>query len=80
MSETEWVIHDLHFADGDHRRAVCCISTVTDTEVEVLWMRDLPLPLRHASAYDVLHEVERFQEARRATRPIPIPRLPPPAH
>lgn len=78
VSTTDWAIHDLHYPDADHRRVVCTIFEDAPTEVEVLWRRDLPLALRYSTADEVLRAVQRFQEASRATRPIPIPHLPPP--
>ncbi|WP_350353032.1 hypothetical protein ABS642_08845 [Microbacterium sp. A8/3-1] len=74
-----WAIHDLHYPDGDHRRIVCRIYEDTPADVEVLWLRDLPLAPRYPSVDDVLESVRRFQDASRATRPIPIPHRPPPS-
>lgn len=78
VSENDWAIHDLHHPEGDHRRVVCRIYDDAPTDVEVIWMRDLPLALRYPSVQEVLEAVERFQDASRATRPIPIPHRPPP--
>lgn len=78
VSETDWAIHDLHHPEGDHRRVVCRIYDDAPTDVEVIWMRDLPLALRYPNVHEVLEAVERFQDASRATRPIPIPHRPPP--
>lgn len=79
ISAQSWVIHDLHYPDGDHRRVVCRIYADTPADVEVLWLRDLPLALRYPAADDVLESVRQFQDASRATRPIPIPHRPPPS-
>ena len=73
-----WAIHDLHYPDGDHRRVVCRIYEDTPTDVEVHWLRDLPLAPRYPSVDDVLASVQLFQDASRATRPIPIAHRPPP--
>jgi hypothetical protein len=78
VSSSDWAIHDLHYPENDHRRLVCTIFEDAPTEVEVRWMRDLPLALRYSSVREVLAAVARFQDTARATRPIPIPRLPPP--
>lgn len=78
VDTTDWAIHDLHYPERDHRRVVCTIFEDAPTEVEVLWRRDLPLALRYSTADDVLRAVQRFQDTSRATRPIPIPHLPPP--
>ncbi|GAA1168498.1 hypothetical protein F6W69_15885 [Microbacterium oxydans] len=78
VSATDWAIVDLQYPDVDHRRVVCRVYEDAPTEVEVLWLRDLPLALRYSSVDDVLTAVQRFHDTSRATRPIPIPRLPPP--
>ena len=78
VSSSDWTIHDLHYPEHDHRRLVCTIFEDAPTDVEVRWMRDLPLALRYSSVHEVLDAVSRFQETSRATRPVPIPRLPPP--
>lgn len=75
---SEWAIHDSHYPEHDHRRIVCRVYEDDPTDVEVLWLRDLPLALRYSSVADVLDAVQRFQDASRATRPIPIPHRPPP--
>jgi hypothetical protein len=79
VSATDWAVVDLHYPEGDHRRVVCQVYEDAPTEVEVLWRRDLPLALRYSSVTEVLSAVQRFHDTSRATRPIPIPRLPPPA-
>ena len=79
VSAEAWAIHDLQYPDDDHRRIVCRIYADTPTDVEVLWLRDLPLAPRYPSVDDVLESVRRFQDASRATRPIPIAHRPPPS-
>lgn len=78
VSAQAWAIHDLHYPDGDHRRLVCRIFEDTPIDVEVQWLRDVPLAPRYPSVDEVLESVRLFQNARRATRPIPIPHRPPP--
>lgn len=78
VNATDWAIHDLHYPESDHRRVVCRIYGDSPSDVEVLWMRDLPLALRYSSMQEVLAAVQRFHETSRATRPVPIPRLRPP--
>jgi hypothetical protein len=78
VNAESWAIHDLHYPDGDHRRVVCRIYEDTPVDVEVHWLRDLPLAPRYPSADDVLQSVRLFQNATRATRPIPISHRPPP--
>ncbi|MFS0892866.1 hypothetical protein [Microbacterium sp. 179-I 3D3 NHS] len=77
VSPDAWAIHDMHYPEGDHRRLVCRIYEHTPIEVEVLWMRDVPLAPRYTSVHEVLESVTHFQGAKRATRPIPIPHRPP---
>lgn len=78
LSAEAWAVHDLSYPENDHRRVVCRIYADTPSEVEVHWLRDLPLAHRYPSVDDVLESVQRFQDASRATRPIPIPHRPPP--
>lgn len=78
LSAEAWAIHDLHYPESDHRRVVCRVYADTPVDVEVHWLRDLPLALRYPTVHDVLEAVQSFQNAKRATRPIPIPHHPPP--
>jgi hypothetical protein len=77
VTPSEWIIEDRRYESDDPRHVVACVYEYSDTEVEVAWLRDLPLALRYANAQEVLHEVARVQDPSRATRPIPIPHLPP---
>ncbi len=77
ITPSEWVINDLRYAADDPRHVVACVYEYAETEVEVVWLRDLPLAVRYANAYEVLSEVARVQDPSRATRPIVIPHLPP---
>lgn len=77
VTPSEWVINDLRYAADDPRHVVACVYEYAETEVEVVWLRDLPLAVRYANAYEVLSEVARVQDPSRATRPIVIPHLPP---
>lgn len=77
ITPSEWVINDLRFAQDDTRHLVACVYELAPTEVEVVWLRDLPLAVRYGSPFEVLEQVEHLQGASRATRPIPIPHLPP---
>lgn len=77
ITPSEWVINDLKFGADDPRQVVACVYELDQTEVEVVWLRDLPLAIRYSSPFEVLEEVERLQGASRATRPIAIPHLPP---
>lgn len=77
ITPSEWVINDLRYPSDDPRHVVACVYEFSETEVEVVWLRDLPLAIRYSSAYEVLEEVERMQGVSRATRPVAIPHLPP---
>ncbi|WP_314423467.1 hypothetical protein [uncultured Microbacterium sp.] len=77
ITPSEWVINDLRYAADDPRHVVACVYEYAETEVEVVWLRDLPLAVRYANAREVLDEVARVQDSSRATRPIAIPHLPP---
>ncbi|MFK4762297.1 hypothetical protein ACI3KS_15305 [Microbacterium sp. ZW T5_45] len=77
ITPSEWVINDLHFAQDDTRHVVACVYEFAPTEVEVVWLRDLPLASTYGTPFEVLEHVERLQGGSRATRPIAIPHLPP---
>lgn len=77
VTPSEWVIKDRRYESHDPRHVVGCVYEYADTEVEVVWLRDLPLAVRYTTAAEVLQEVTRVQDSTRATRPIPIPHLPP---
>jgi len=77
ITDTEWLILDHRYASNDSRQTVACVYQVDAVEVEVLWLRDLPLANCYMSAMDVLEDVQRFHAPRRADRPIPIPHRPP---
>ncbi|KQZ25193.1 hypothetical protein [Microbacterium sp. Root553] len=77
VTPSEWVINDRRYSPDDPRNVVGCIYEYADTDVEVVWLRDLPLSARYANAQEVLDEVARIQDPSRATRPIAIPHLPP---
>ncbi|WP_240743043.1 hypothetical protein [Microbacterium sp. K36] len=77
ITPSEWVINDLRYPQNDPRHVVACVYELADTEVEVTWLRDLPLAIRYGTAFEVLEEVERMQGVSRATRPIAIPSRPP---
>lgn len=77
ITDSEWLILDHRYAPNDSRQTVACVYQVDAVEVEVVWLRDLPLAGCYMSAADVLEDVQRFHSARRAGRPVPIPHLPP---
>lgn len=78
VTETEWLILDHKYAAHDARQTVACVYQVDTVEVDVLWMRDLPLANSYMSAGDVLSDLQRFHSAPdRSTAPIAIPHLSP---
>lgn len=77
ITPSEWVINDRRYPENDPRHLVACVYEYAETEVEVVWLRDLPLAIRYSDAYQVLEDVSRMQDSTRATRPIAIPHLPP---
>ncbi|MBQ3357387.1 hypothetical protein ACTJKK_13575 [Microbacterium sp. 22179] len=77
ITPTEWVINDQRFPANDPRHIVACVYEYAETEVEVVWVRDLPLAMRYSNAFEVLADVERMHGSSRATRPVQIPHLPP---
>jgi hypothetical protein len=77
VTPSEWVINDRRYEANDARHVVACVYEYADTEVEVVWLRDLPLAARYTTAQEVLQEVTRVQDSSRSTRPIAIPHLPP---
>lgn len=77
ITASEWVINDLRYAPNDPRHVVCCVYELAETEVEVTWLRDLPLATNYGTVFEVLEDVERMDGPSRATRPISIPHLPP---
>lgn len=78
VTDTEWVILDHRYRANDSRRAVASVYTLSDTEVEVTWLRDLPMAVSYHSAFDVLEDLRRLYRKDRARRPIAIPHMPPP--
>lgn len=77
VAEQEWLILDHRYAENDPRRTVGCVYQVDVSEVEVMWIREIPVAIRYMSAIEALDDVRRFYETSRATRPIEIPHLPP---
>lgn len=78
LTPSEWVINDLRFEADDTRHVVACVYELAPTEVEVVWLRELPLSSTYGTPFEVLEQIERIQGTSRATRPVPIPHRPPP--
>ncbi|MEV8251510.1 hypothetical protein AB0O87_11395 [Microbacterium sp. NPDC076768] len=77
ITASEWVINDLRYASNDPRHVVACVYELAETEVEVTWLRDLPLATRYGTAFDVLADLERMDGAHPSTRPVTISENPP---
>ncbi|PVE95872.1 hypothetical protein [Microbacterium sp. TPD7012] len=77
VAEREWLILDHRYGAEDPRRTVGCVYEVDEYEVEVMWMRRIPLASRYMSPIDAFEEVRRMESRSRATRPVPIPHRPP---
>lgn len=72
LTSSEWVINDLRYPPNDTRHLVACVYEVAETEVEVNWLRELPLALRYASAFEVLEDLDRLHRSARSTGPIAV--------
>lgn len=77
ITDTEWLIYDRRYGLNDARRTIACLYQLDPTDVEVVWLQDLPLAERYMSPFDVLEDVQRFYARERSRRPIPIPHMPP---
>ena len=80
VDATSWVIRDAHQPEYA-ARAVAHITVTEDDQVEVIWAAPLPLPVTFATIEDAVDSLEDWTHRQRgATKPIPIPHFPPPAH
>ncbi|SFR92415.1 hypothetical protein SAMN04487846_0646 [Microbacterium sp. cf046] len=62
-------------------RTVAHLTVTDDDQVEVVWGAPLPLPVTFATVEDAVDSLEEWAHRQRgATKPIPIPHFPPPAH
>lgn len=77
ITDTEWLILDHRYGSNDARQTIACLYQLDLNDLEVIWLRDLPLAERYTGAIDVLEDVEHFYANERSRRPIPIPSLPP---
>lgn len=73
VTTSEWLILDSKYASGDLRRTIACIYEMSPVEVEVMWLRNIPLARCYNSAFDALEDVHRFYAPRRRIREAPIP-------
>lgn len=75
ITDTEWLILDHKYARDDARQTVACVYRLDESEVEVTWLRELPLASSYMSAFDVLEDVQRFHARERSRRrPLRTPR------
>lgn len=77
ITETEWLILDHRYAPNDARQTVARIYRLDTVEVEVLWLRELPLASYYMSAEDAFDDLTRFSTPSRAKPPITIVHRPP---
>ncbi|GAB3633939.1 hypothetical protein ACNPNP_18170 [Microbacterium sp. AGC85] len=77
VTDDEWVILDHRYRTNDPRRPVASVFALSDTEVEVTWLRDLPMSSSYQSPFDVLEDLRRLYRKNRSRRPILIPHMPP---
>lgn len=73
VSGTEWLIQDLSYAQTDARHVIACIEETLDGDVEIVWLREVPLPARHLTARAVLSDLRCWQTRQPGERPVPIP-------
>lgn len=74
ITRTEWLIHDLKYRENDPRRVIACIYEYSGVEVEVIWLRDLPLAAWYTTPFDALDEVRRMyaKDLAPVTAPLPV--------
>ena len=77
VSGTEWLIQDLSYAQADARHVVACIEETPDGDVEIVWLREVPLPARHLNPQAVLRDLRSWVTPQPGERPAPIPHRPP---
>lgn len=68
ITDSDWLILDHRYGELDARRNVACVYELAPSEVEVAWMRSLPLARFYTDAAEALEDVERFHRRARATR------------
>jgi hypothetical protein len=77
VTSCEWIIVDRSRSDDDPERTVACIYALDEFECDVVWLRDLNLPVAYMTPADVLEDVVRVAAHRRRTARTPVsPRRP----
>jgi hypothetical protein len=80
VDQRTWLITDIH-NPGYGAHPLGRIIVTDDDQVEVTWDAPVPLPVLYSSLEDVIESLEEWaHRPRGATKPIPIPHFPPPAH
>ncbi|GAA1952581.1 hypothetical protein [Microbacterium deminutum] len=73
-----WQILNKGYPVGDGRHLVALIREIHRDQVQVEWLQTMSLPTTYTTAVEVLDAVTGWAgRASAATRPIPIPHLPP---
>lgn len=74
VDETHWTIRDRAHGPRDPENLVASLRHDDDDEIEVLWTRPTPLPVRYASPQAVLEDLIRWsRRPNGGRRPVPIP-------
>lgn len=79
VDETTWIIRDRAHIPRDPAHLVASLHHTEDDEIEVIWMRPTPLPVRYASPTSVLDDLIHWSRrpSGGSRRPVPIPHFPP---
>jgi len=67
VTSCEWIIVDRSRAEDDPDRTVACVYALDEFECDVVWLRDLNLPVAYMTPADVLEDVVRVSENRHRT-------------
>lgn len=79
ITDTDWLIHDLRYRANDPRRIVACVYEYSPVEVEVVWLRDVPLAASYCSAFEALEDLTRLHSKKKAARQAAAQEPSPPA-
>lgn len=64
VTTSEWLVLDVKYPPGDLCRTVACVYETGPADVDVTWLRDLPLASRYRSVRDVLDDVRGLYSRR----------------
>lgn len=62
VTPSEWIIVDLSCDERDPHRTVACVYAIDEFECDVVWLRDMNLPIAYMSPADVLEDVVRADQ------------------